>query len=67
MRMNRDGPSWNGEDQSRPKLGEECMDKHVDICVGLMVKVEVAYDIEVIGYVPAWVVRMSCSSSCSWS
>lgn len=53
MRMNRDGPSWNGEDQSRPKLGEECMDKHVDICVGLMVKVEVSYDIEVIGYVPA--------------
>lgn len=42
MRMKVDGPSWNGLVQSRPKLVEYwCMDLHVDMSVGVMVKVEV--------------------------
>jgi hypothetical protein len=36
-----DEPSWNGLAQSRPKLGDCCMEVHVDMCGGVMIKVEV--------------------------
>ena len=36
-----DWPSWNGLAQSMPKLGDCCMEVHVDICGGVMIKVEV--------------------------
>lgn len=42
-RMKVEEPSWNGVVQSRPKLGGEgCMEAHVDMQGGVMVKVEVA-------------------------
>lgn len=40
-RMKREGPSWNGEAQSRPKFGEGCMEEQVDMRGGKRVKVEV--------------------------
>lgn len=36
-----DGPSWNGLAQSRPKFDDCCMELHVDMEGGVMVKVEV--------------------------
>ncbi len=42
MRMKVDGPSWKGLAQSRPKTAEQrCMDVHVDMSEGVMVRVEV--------------------------
>lgn len=41
-RRKREGPSWKGEAQSRPKLGEGCMEEQVDMRGGMRVKVEVA-------------------------
>lgn len=36
-----DGPSWKGLAQSRPRLGDCCMEVHVDMEGGVIVKVEV--------------------------
>lgn len=36
-----DWSSWNGLAQSMPKPGDCCMEVHVDICGGVMIKVEV--------------------------
>lgn len=42
MRMKVDGPTWNGLVQSKPRTEEHrCMDVHVDMSEGVMVRVEV--------------------------
>lgn len=40
-RRKTEEPTWKGVAQSRPKLGEGCMDEHVDISGGVMTRVEV--------------------------
>jgi hypothetical protein len=53
---------WKGEVKSRPKFGEVCMVVQVDMQGGVRMRVEVVYDMEVIGYEDVWVLRISWSN-----